>query len=459
MTVQRVFDDGPFAEIGRPVVVADSEHHGLLAVAGRQGGRQWEARTRLSPHVVGVYHRRDLTCRAILRCAWPVRAVDFHPSLPLLAVGSGRYSGGFEYYGELLLWHFAAGRVVSALADTREIRAVRWRRWREGRVLDVAVAPLHDDELGRDSHTVGYDAMITREDWLAVSDGEIGWRELDGPCRESDDPRDETRAREHVASLSPRWTEHGAVWSVAHLADGAVLASSEFGAPRSWSASGEPTIGVVDAPDVRPVDLPFPVTPPHVPELTKPGPAVAVTDDLGPAVISAVSHSRIGFVGADPQPLRDARLTAELITRRGMPGGEVAWEFVAGQQVLSMAVDAADAVVHLSLANGLLVALDARTGGLLWTEPLVVAGIPSTALALALAGPGRLLVGTAEGRVAECAVPARAGLTAHPGAPADGPVFRLLPSPARPAGLGFRAIRLPGGTAGGLGGGGRLVQE
>ncbi|WP_326834816.1 hypothetical protein VSH64_07785 [Amycolatopsis rhabdoformis] len=340
VTVRRVFAAGPFTEIGCPATVSDSEPHGLLAVGGRQGTPDWASRTRLSPHVVGVYDRRDLTCRAILRCREPVHALDFHPHLQLLAVGTGEYDGGFSFRGELLLWHYESGRVVSALADRREIRSVRWRRRREGRVLDLAVAPESDEELGRDSHTVGYDAMLTREDWLAVRDGEFAWRDLDGPCRESEDLRDETAARSFLERLSPEWTERGAVGSVEYLADGTVLASAEFAGAQSWSPSG--AAAPARAPVAPTPDLPFPVTPPGVPEdLATAGPAVELTDALGPAVVSVASHFSAGFRGSSPEPLRDALLTARLITRR-RPDGEVTWTFVAGHQVLALTADAAD---------------------------------------------------------------------------------------------------------------------
>ncbi|WP_326834817.1 hypothetical protein VSH64_07790 [Amycolatopsis rhabdoformis] len=120
--------------------------------------------------------------------------------------------------------------------------------------------------------------------------------------------------------------------------------------------------------------------------------------------------------------------------------------------------------MYLGLGNGLLIALDAHTGGLLWTEPLVVAGLPATASALSLAALGCLLIGTTEGRVAECAVPARADLTAHPGEPGEGPVFRLFPLPPRPTGFGLSSAPAGGGGLGGGatfrgGGRGRRVQE
>ncbi|WP_432854038.1 hypothetical protein ACQPXB_19260 [Amycolatopsis sp. CA-161197] len=500
VTVRRVFATGPFAETGRPVTVEESEHHGLVAVAGRQGWREWDGRTRLSPHVVGLYDRRDLTCRLLLRSRFPVHAVDFHPLLPLLAVGTGRYDGGFFYYGQLLLWHFGSGRAVSALADSREIRSVRWRRWREGRVLDLAVAPVHEDELGRESHTVGYDAMLERDDWLSVRDGEISWQELDGPCRESDDPRDETLAREHLEGLSPGWREVGAVWRVESLADGAIAASSEGGPvtvlssmdgerpverpesrslrdsaapdrrepPRGFTAlpvrrasssyvngvsgdDGARWVAVVDPDSAEPTALPlFPVAPSEeAADLTEIGAAVELD---GVALIFATSWLRTGPELDVDGPAADARHAATLVTRRRLPDGEAGWQFVVGAQVLAIEADAA--IVYLS--SGLLVALDAMTGEVLGTHPLVVAGLPATGSALALAGTGRLLVGTTEGQVADCAVPARGELTAYRSAPAEGPVFRVVPRKPPQYLRGLRAGAMLGGATGSLGGTGRL---
>ncbi|WP_435593601.1 hypothetical protein [Nocardia sp. bgisy118] len=56
-------------------------------------------------------------CRALLGARFPVHAMAFHPSLPVLAVGSGRYDGGYFFEGELLLLDLETGAIKSLIED------------------------------------------------------------------------------------------------------------------------------------------------------------------------------------------------------------------------------------------------------------------------------------------------------------------------------------------------------
>ncbi len=56
-------------------------------------------------------------CRALLGARFPVHAMAFHPSLPVLAVGSGRYNGGYFFEGELLLLDLETGAIKSLIED------------------------------------------------------------------------------------------------------------------------------------------------------------------------------------------------------------------------------------------------------------------------------------------------------------------------------------------------------
>ena len=87
--IDRILGDRPFAEAGDPVLAVTDERRGLLAVAGAHefGG----------PAPVGVYRTDDLACRALFRSRHPVHAMAFHPTLPLLVVGTGRYDGGYFF--------------------------------------------------------------------------------------------------------------------------------------------------------------------------------------------------------------------------------------------------------------------------------------------------------------------------------------------------------------------------
>jgi hypothetical protein len=87
--------DGPFAEIGDPVLAVADKHRGLVAVAGTH--EYDEANT------VGVFHVTDRARRwLLLHSQHSVNAMAFPPA-PLLAMGSGEYdvtgTGTYPYYG------------------------------------------------------------------------------------------------------------------------------------------------------------------------------------------------------------------------------------------------------------------------------------------------------------------------------------------------------------------------
>ncbi|WP_329138640.1 hypothetical protein OG552_31245 [Streptomyces sp. NBC_01476] len=102
-----------------------------------------------------------------------------------------------------------SGDVGSALAEEREVRSVGWRGWRDGRVLDLALGPCTDEELRSEAYTVGYDAMVEREDWLSVGPGGITRGELDGPMRFNARRTADRAARRGVRRLC---AQAGAVW-------------------------------------------------------------------------------------------------------------------------------------------------------------------------------------------------------------------------------------------------------
>lgn len=101
LRVDRILGDRPFAEVGSPALAVEAEGLGLLAVAGTSEFLE------VAP--VGVYQIGDLTCRALLRSRFPVHTMAFHPTLPVLVIGTGRYDGGYFFEGELLLLN-ALGR-------------------------------------------------------------------------------------------------------------------------------------------------------------------------------------------------------------------------------------------------------------------------------------------------------------------------------------------------------------
>ncbi|MFD0428683.1 hypothetical protein ACFQ60_14410 [Streptomyces zhihengii] len=84
--------DAPFTGIGDPVLVVTDKRRSLVAVAGE---REYD-----EAETVGLFHVTDRARRRwLLLSRYPVTAMAFHPTLPLLAVGSGEYDGGYFFEG------------------------------------------------------------------------------------------------------------------------------------------------------------------------------------------------------------------------------------------------------------------------------------------------------------------------------------------------------------------------
>ncbi|MEU4777364.1 hypothetical protein [Micromonospora sp. NPDC023633] len=160
LRIDRVLGDRPFAEVGEPALAVAEESRGLLAVAGT-----YEFVT--AP--VGVYDVGDLGCRALLRSGYPVHAMAFHPTFPLLVVGTGRYDGGYFFEGELLLMDLETSTEVSLIEHPlgRQVLALEWLTGQELRVL---MAPP-DDWQDKDAWAEGHVAVVRRRDWRVVPPG------------------------------------------------------------------------------------------------------------------------------------------------------------------------------------------------------------------------------------------------------------------------------------------------
>ncbi|KDN88209.1 hypothetical protein KCH_00590 [Kitasatospora cheerisanensis KCTC 2395] len=57
----------------------------------------------------------------------------------------------------------------------------------------------------------------------------------------------------------------------------------------------------------------------------------------------------------------------------------------------------------MAYRDGEVLALNLHDGTVRWRERLTVAGVPAVPTALTVTEPGRLLVGTSDGRVLDCA--------------------------------------------------------
>ncbi|MFJ9159404.1 hypothetical protein ACIRPS_21690 [Streptomyces griseoviridis] len=235
-SVDRIFGDRAFAEIGDPVLAVPDERRDLLAVAGRHepGGT--------TP--VGVYGTGDLACHALVRSPYPVHAMAFHPTLPLLVIGTGRYDGGYFFESQLLLLHLGTSRAVP-LIENELGRQVLELAWLDEQTLRLVVAPP-DDWKDKSAHLEGHVAVVRRPDWTTVPERSLTGDDLIGPRVPAPRPDGSAVARRTVTELGADWEPRRNVSAVEALADGRILATLDGVRLECRLPSGERAWGVPD---------------------------------------------------------------------------------------------------------------------------------------------------------------------------------------------------------------------
>ncbi|MFI8308216.1 hypothetical protein ACIF80_33360 [Streptomyces sp. NPDC085927] len=188
---ERPPDGWAFLGIGDPLLVVHDERRGLLAVAGT------DVPGRTTP--VAVYESRSFVRSALICSRFPVRAMAFHPRRSLLAIGTGRYDGGYFFEGELLLLHLKTG-VVTSLIEHELGRQVLGLEWLDEQSLRVLMAPPDDWQDGA-AHEDGHVAVVHRSDWTAVLAQSLNGRDLAGPRTPASRPDPREAAQRAVAKL------------------------------------------------------------------------------------------------------------------------------------------------------------------------------------------------------------------------------------------------------------------
>ncbi|AEV85152.1 hypothetical protein ACWT_4128 [Actinoplanes sp. SE50] len=169
---------------------------------------------------------------------WPANALAFHPTLPLLAIGTGAYDGGWSYNGELLLLDLTTGATVSLLADPREVRQLTWQ---DPETLALVLAVPCDEDEERFG-TTSLACTIRRDDWSRATAGMLRMPYGEEPymdeCRTG--PAAAAAAIERLCSARGlAWTPRRAVWAVQALPDGRILAALEGIALECWTPTSE----------------------------------------------------------------------------------------------------------------------------------------------------------------------------------------------------------------------------
>lgn len=184
----------PFAGIGDLVLAVADGRRRVLAVAGENDDDD-ETGTVALFDVAGHPRRRWL-----LHSDHEVHAMAFHPTLPLLAVGSGRYDGGYHFEGELVLVDLDTG-IARSLIEHWIGRQVLGLEWLNGQDLRVLMAPV-DDWKDPKAHREGHTALVSRSDWSTVGAKSLTSGDLAGPRTAMPRPDSREAARRTVAALT-----------------------------------------------------------------------------------------------------------------------------------------------------------------------------------------------------------------------------------------------------------------
>ncbi len=215
-----VIPDEPFPETRWPYHAAVSSDGAWLAVVASPSPRDGRSR-------VAVYRKGDLAPWHFVELDHHVEVFTFHPTLPLLAIGTER-GDEWEREGELVLLEPAPRRRTSLPFPGVGVTALRWL---DERRLEVTLAEPNRcyDDPG-DLHT---QCVAERDEWLGLEDVEGGGVEF-GPrvtvededihwTPAADRPGDKLAA--WAAEAGRPWGHRDAVTAVEGLRDGRTLAA------------------------------------------------------------------------------------------------------------------------------------------------------------------------------------------------------------------------------------------
>lgn len=248
-----------FAEIGRLTGGTRSTTGDLVALTSEFPSLSWKARRLLdSPrHRLSLYDGSLVQRIAVFDAArFPINDVSIHPTLPILAIGTGCYDGGWSYRGELLFWNWKSGACRSAFDESREV--LRCRFDSDDR-LSVLLRPRDESNFVSDE----YEALEDEEGELCVGtrlDGLVDWLERSTgrfddrlkaltPCVpasfEFSELDDVARRRALLASLTEEaraaFEERVFVWDLTWVSDDALAVVHEGCHAEVWSTNGDRT--------------------------------------------------------------------------------------------------------------------------------------------------------------------------------------------------------------------------
>ena len=243
--MDRVLGSGPFREVGVPRVASSAPDGNFIVVGGVFDRPQWHGHDvssgpRRQPgwYPLALYESGNLSPRHLSATRWPANAIAWHPTLPLVAIGTGAYDGGWFYQGELLLLNLTTGVTVSLLEDPREVRRIAWR---DSRTLDMTVAISSDEDEDRFG-TTSLACSISRDDWGHATEKMLRMPYGETPVPE--EPRIDPAAAAAVIEKfcddrGLPWVVRRQVWAVDSLPGGRIVAALEGVRLECWSPTLE----------------------------------------------------------------------------------------------------------------------------------------------------------------------------------------------------------------------------
>jgi hypothetical protein len=138
---------GRFSELGSVYRIKRLPQAAMVAVCSALGRMHWPGKdlsTGYAPFRLCLYSEDYTRLLAVFDDAsYPINDVAIDASGNSIAIGTGRYDGGYFFEGELLLWRWRNGESRSLLAESREVLACRFT---VGGRIEALLRPSTDED-------------------------------------------------------------------------------------------------------------------------------------------------------------------------------------------------------------------------------------------------------------------------------------------------------------------------
>jgi hypothetical protein len=143
---------GDFPELGTPSGIYHGRDGAITAIATVFGKLWWPARILYDGqrllYRVSLYDARGDRLALYDDCRFPVNDIAIHPVLPIIAIATGRYDGGYAFEGALLIYYWEENTAFSVLNEIREVTHCRFSD--DGDTLTILVHPITDADFDWD---------------------------------------------------------------------------------------------------------------------------------------------------------------------------------------------------------------------------------------------------------------------------------------------------------------------